>query len=168
MLLRKLPDHDRCSPLFAGWIATIRSCLCHSARLVAQPEETRPVRVLIVDDHELFTEALRTFLQRDRRFEIVGTAATGREAVRAAKSTAVDVVLMDMSMPVLDGVAATRRLLALDPRPHVIAVTGHTDRLSRAAALEAGAAAYLTKAEAHEKLGQTIMDVCRGRLTGAA
>ena len=121
-----------------------------------------------MDDHELFTEALRTFLQRDPRFEIVGTATTGREAVRAAKSAPVDVVLMDMSMPVLDGVAATRRLRALEPAPHVIAVSAHTDRLSRAAALEAGAAAFLTKGEAHEKLSETIVDVCRGRLTGAA
>ena len=130
--------------------------------------DTRPVRVLIVDDHQLFTEALRSLLDGDGRFQVVGTAKTGREAVRTAKTTAVDVVLMDMSMPVLDGVAATRRLLALDSAPHVIAVSGHTDSLSRAAALEAGAAAFLSKREAHEKLGETIVDVCRGRITGAA
>ena len=130
--------------------------------------DSRPVRVLIVDDHQLFTEALRTLLQSDPRFEVVGTASTGREAVRAAKAAAVDVVLMDMSMPVLDGVAATRKLRALDPAPQVIAVSGHTDSLSRAAALEAGAAAFLTKREAHETLGETIVEVCRDRLTGAA
>ncbi len=120
------------------------------------------MRVLIVDDHQLFTEALRTLLDRDERFEVAGTAKTGREAVRIAKSAPVDVVLMDMSMPVLDGVAATRKLLALDPAPRVIAVSGHTDNLSRAAALEAGAAAFLSKTDAHENLGDTILEVCRG------
>lgn len=127
-----------------------------------------PIRVLIVDDHQLFSEGLRSLLEGDGRFEVVGTASTGREAMHAARAAPVDVVLMDMSMPVLDGLAATRRLLALDPAPHVIAVSGHTDKLSREAAREAGAAAFLTKREAHEKLADTIMDVCRGRLTGAA
>jgi DNA-binding NarL/FixJ family response regulator len=135
---------------------------------VGEALDSRPVRVLIVDDHQLFTEALRTLLESDPRFEVVGTASTGREAVRAAKAAAVDVVLMDMSMPVLDGVAATRKLRALDTAPQVIAVSGHTDSLSRAAALEAGAAAFLTKREAHETLGATIVEVCRDRLTGAA
>lgn len=126
------------------------------------------MRVLVVDDHRLFSEALRTLLDGDDRFEVVGTAKTGREAVLAARSDEVDVVLMDMSMPVLDGVAATRRLLELEPAPQVIAVSGHTDQLSRAAALEAGAAAFLLKRDAHEKLCDTIVEVCRGRVTGAA
>jgi DNA-binding NarL/FixJ family response regulator len=121
------------------------------------------VRVLIVDDHQLFTEALRTLLDLDERLEVAGTAKTGREAVRLVKDGSVDVVLMDMSMPVLDGVAATRRLLALDPPPRVIAVSGHTDELSRAAALEAGAAAFLPKAEAHANLADVILEVCRHR-----
>ena len=121
------------------------------------------MRVLIVDDHELFSEALRTMLDRDHRLEVVGTAKTGREAVQLAKSATVDVVLMDMSMPVLDGVAATRRLLALDPAPRVIAVSGHTDTLSRTAALEAGASAFLSKTDAHEDLGDRIVDVARDR-----
>jgi DNA-binding NarL/FixJ family response regulator len=121
---------------------------------------TPPVRVLIVDDHELFSAALRTMLDRDERLEVVATAKTGREALQFVKSEEIDVVLMDMSMPVLDGVAATRRLLALDPAPRVIAVSGHTDSLSRAAALEAGAAAFLSKTDVHKDLGDTIVEVC--------
>lgn len=120
----------------------------------------RPIRVLIVDDHELFTHALTTTLAEDGRFEVVGTAATGREAVRVAKRSPVDVVLMDMSMPVLDGLAATRRLRALDPPPRVIALSGHTDRLSKTAALESGAAVFLPKTAAFDELTETIVGVC--------
>jgi DNA-binding NarL/FixJ family response regulator len=118
-----------------------------------------PIRVLVVDDHQIFTHALTAVLSQDGRFEVVGTAATGREAVKAAKSTEAEVVLMDMSMPVLDGPAATRRLLALEHAPCVIAVSGHTDGLSRAAALEAGASAFVTKSEAFDELVATILNV---------
>ena len=112
----------------------------------------QPIRVLVVDDHQIFTHALTTVLEQDGRFEVVGTAATGREAVRLAKDGNAEVVLMDMSMPVLDGPAATRRLVALEHAPLVIALSGHTDGLSRAAALEAGAAAFVTKSEAFDDL----------------
>ncbi len=117
--------------------------------------------MLIVDDHQLFTEAMRTLLAADGRLEVVGTAQSGREALRLAREQPVDIVLMDMSMPVLDGLATTRRLLALDPAPRVIAVSGHTDDLSRAAALEAGAAAFLTKADADANLADVIVEVGR-------
>ena len=118
-----------------------------------------PIRVLLVDDHQLFTHALTTVLSQDDRFEVVGTAATGREAIRLAKTSAAEVVLMDMSMPVLDGPAATRRLVALEHAPCVIALSGHTDGLSRAAALEAGASAFVTKTEAFDELVATILHV---------
>ena len=120
-----------------------------------------PIRVLVVDDHRLFTDALTTVLAQDGRFEVVGTAATGREAVKLAKSTEAEVVLMDMSMPVLDGPAATRRLVALDHAPCVIALSGHNDSLSRTAALDAGASAFVTKSEAFDELVATILSVYR-------
>ncbi|MGH3070786.1 MAG: response regulator [Gaiellaceae bacterium] len=119
-----------------------------------------PIRVLVVDDHQIFTHALTSVLSQDGRFEVVGTAATGREAVRLAKAAAADVVLMDMSMPVLDGPAATRRLLTLEHAPCVIALSGHSDSLSRTAALEAGASAFVTKSEAFEELVATILESC--------
>jgi DNA-binding NarL/FixJ family response regulator len=125
-----------------------------------------PIRVLVVDDHELFTHGLTTVLDQDGRFEVVGTAATGREAVKLARSTEADVVLMDMSMPILDGPAATRRLCALDHAPCVIALTGHEDRLSRAAALEAGATAFVTKSESFEDLVAVILEAYANRTDG--
>jgi DNA-binding NarL/FixJ family response regulator len=119
-----------------------------------------PIRVLVVDDHQIFTHALTTVLDQDGRFEVVGTAATGREAVKLARSTEAEVVLMDMSMPVLDGPAATRRLLALDHAPCVIALSGHEDTLSRTAALDAGATAFVTKSEPFDDLVATILRAC--------
>lgn len=107
----------------------------------------------------LFVEALTTLLDADERFEVVGTATTGREAVQQVSEASADVVLMDMSMPVLDGVAATRRLLAARPELRVIALSGHTDALSHTAALEAGAAEYVEKSGALEQLTETILRV---------
>jgi DNA-binding NarL/FixJ family response regulator len=125
-----------------------------------------PIRVLVVDDHELFTHALTTVLDQDGRFQVVGAASTGREAVKLARSTEAEVVLMDMSMPVLDGPAATRRLCALEHAPCVIALSGHEDRLSRAAALEAGATAFVTKSESFDNLVATILEACGDRTDG--
>jgi DNA-binding NarL/FixJ family response regulator len=120
----------------------------------------QPIRVLVVDDHQLFTHALTMVLELDGRFAVVGTAATGREAVKLAKRAGADVVLMDMSMPILDGPAATRRLVALEHAPKVIALSGHSDKLSRAAALDSGAAAYVTKSEGFDDLVRTILETC--------
>jgi len=130
-------------------------------RLHAQPSD--PIRVLLVDDHQLFVEGLTAVLADDERFEIVGTAGSGREAVRLARETPADVVLMDMSMPGLDGVAATRRLLDAAPGLRVIAVSGHTDRLSRAAALESGASEFVSKSDSLDELAETIVSVCANR-----
>jgi DNA-binding NarL/FixJ family response regulator len=77
-----------------------------------------------------------------------------------AKEAQADVVLMDLSMPRLDGLAATRRLLALETAPRVIALSGHTDALSKTAALEAGAAEFVSKSEGYDTLAETIVDVC--------
>jgi DNA-binding NarL/FixJ family response regulator len=118
------------------------------------------IRVLVVDDHQIFTHALSTILELDGRFEVVGAAATGREAVRLAKDARADVVLMDMSMPVLDGPAATRRLRSLEDAPCVIALSGHEDSLSRTAALDAGASAFVTKSEPFDDLVSTILRAC--------
>ena len=120
----------------------------------------QPIRVLVVDDHQLFTHALTMVLEQDGRFTVVGTAATGREAVTQAKRAEADVVLMDMSMPILDGPAATRRLVALQPAPKVIALSGHSDMLSRAAALDAGATAFVNKSEGFDDLVKTILETC--------
>jgi DNA-binding NarL/FixJ family response regulator len=126
-------------------------------------ESSAPVRILIVDDHRIFVDGLSAVLGKDERFEVVGTATSGRDALRLARETPADVVLMDMSMPVLDGVAATRRLLEANPDLRIIALSGHTDRLSREAALEAGASEFVSKSEEIQLLTDTIMAVCGRR-----
>jgi DNA-binding NarL/FixJ family response regulator len=126
--------------------------------LSRQPDRT-PVKVLVVDDHTLFVESLRARFEQDDRFEVVGTAADGRAAVKLARAHQGAVVLMDLSMPGVDGLAATRRLRALDRPPCVIALTGHLDRLSREAAEEAGADAFVSKSAAFDELADTILRV---------
>jgi DNA-binding NarL/FixJ family response regulator len=122
--------------------------------------EAAPIRVLVVDDERMFTDALTAVLEQDGRFEVVGAAASGREAVRLAKEGRAEVVLMDMSMPILDGPAATRRLVSLEQAPCVIALTGHKDGLSRTAAFDAGASAFVTKSVAFDELVETILRTC--------
>src|SRR5215213_7088513 len=122
--------------------------------------DTSPVQVLVVDDHALFVESLQARFEQDGRFQVVGTAADGRAAVKLARAHDAAVVLMDLSMPGLDGLAATRRLRALDPAPCVIALSAHLDRLSREAAEEAGADAFVSKSSAFDELAETILRVC--------
>lgn len=138
-----------------------RHDLCDHRGVSKRPHA--PVRVLIVDDHRIFVEGLAAVLGRDERFDVVGAASSGREAVALVRETAADVVLMDMSMPVLDGVAATRRLLEAQPELRIVALSGHTDRLSRKAALEAGAAEFVSKSEELEVLVATILAVSARR-----
>jgi two-component system nitrate/nitrite response regulator NarL len=103
------------------------------------------VRVLLADDHRLFVEALEAILAPDKRIEVVGRAANGAEAVDLARELEPDVVLMDISMPVLDGIEATRRLRAELPGARVLMLTGSNARQDVAKARKAGAAAYVTK-----------------------
>ena len=104
-----------------------------------------PVRVLIADDHRLFAEALRAILGGDRRIDVVGLAASGNEAVRKAKELEPDVILMDISMPGMDGFEATREILATQSDVQVLMVTGSDARQDVDAARSAGATGYVTK-----------------------
>jgi DNA-binding NarL/FixJ family response regulator len=102
------------------------------------------IRVLIADDHLLFAEALRLVLDADPRLEVVGYARDGREVVELARALEPDVILMDLEMPVLDGVTATRKLLKASPA-RVAILTASTRPEDAVRARDAGAAAYLTK-----------------------
>jgi DNA-binding NarL/FixJ family response regulator len=109
------------------------------------------VRVLIVDDHGVVRFGLRMYLEADAEIEIVGEARDGAEAVKMAQATRPDVVLMDLLMPVMDGLAATAAIRRDLPDTEVIALTSVVENHSVAEAIRAGAVGYLLKdTEAHE------------------
>jgi DNA-binding NarL/FixJ family response regulator len=121
-----------------------------------------PVRVLIVDDQALFREALATLLDVRSDVEVVAEAANGEEALRAAAEFRPDVVLMDLRMPVLDGIAATRRLRVEQPDVRVMALTTFDEDDEVFAALRAGAVGYLLKDVSAARLVEAILATARG------
>ena len=120
------------------------------------------IRVLLVDDQALFCEGLRTLLDLQPDIEVVGEARNGREAIDCVARAAPDVVLMDMQMPVLDGVAATRDIRAHHPNTQVIALTTFDDDEHVFEALRAGAVGYLLKDVASDRLAEAIRCAARG------
>jgi len=114
------------------------------------------VRVLIADDEPLFAEALEVLLSADERIEVVGRAADGSEAVELARTLEPDLVLMDLSMPGVDGFEATEELTA-NGGPRVLVLTGSDDPADVARARSAGAAGYLTKDKIAETLVEAIL-----------
>ena len=106
---------------------------------------TKMTRILVVDDHQLVRAGLVSLLEGTDEFEVVGQAADGAEAVELAADTSPDVVLMDLSMPIMDGVTATRVLLAARPEIAVVVLTSFADQVRVAEALAAGAVGYLLK-----------------------
>jgi DNA-binding NarL/FixJ family response regulator len=117
------------------------------------------IDVLIADDHSLFAEALQAILGTDRRFKVVGLARDGKEAVQLASSLAPDVVLMDISMPVMDGFEATRRLREHDPEACVLMLTGSNARVDVDKARKSGASGYVTKDRIAAELIDAILEV---------
>jgi DNA-binding NarL/FixJ family response regulator len=119
----------------------------------------RPLRVLIVDDEPLFIETVEALLARDERVEVVGTAGNGKEAVELAAALRPDVTLMDISMPILDGIEATRRIRERVPDACVLVLTGSSISADVDRARQAGVAAFLTKDRLGTQLVDAILDV---------
>jgi DNA-binding NarL/FixJ family response regulator len=117
------------------------------------------VRVLIADDHRLFAEALEAILTGDDRIELVGFAGNGAEAVRLAAEMRPDVVLMDISMPLMDGIAAAKAIRAANDGVSVIMLTGSNAQGDVDQARKAGAAGYVTKDRIAAELVEAILEV---------
>lgn len=121
-----------------------------------------PIRILLADDQALFREALRTLLGTQSDLDVVAEAGNGEEALRLAGSARPDVVLMDLRMPVLDGVSATRRLSSSHPAVRVIMLTTFDDDETVFDGLRAGAVGYLLKDTPSERLFEAIRAAARG------
>jgi NarL family two-component system response regulator LiaR len=127
--------------------------------------ETRRIRVLIVDDHAMLRRGLRFFLRGFDDLELVGEAATSKEAIELCGETEPDVVLMDMVMPEEDGAEATRIIRERHPGTQVIALTSFQEEDLIERALQAGAIGYLLKNVAADELAQAIRAARAGRST---
>jgi len=117
------------------------------------------VRILLVDDHKMMRDGLRAILEKEEGLTVVGEAASGREALTLAHSLRPEIVVMDISMPDLNGVDATRRLLAEMPRIKIIGLSMNSDRRYVVAMFKAGAVGYLLKNSASEELIHAVRAV---------
>jgi len=121
------------------------------------------IRVLLVDDHKMMREGLRSLLDGASDIEVVGQAADGRAALDLVRTLSPDVVVMDIGMPELNGVEATRRIRAEHGRVRVVALSTHTDKRYVHHMLEAGACGYVLKIGAHEELLRAVRAASVGK-----
>jgi two-component system NarL family response regulator len=121
------------------------------------------IRILLADDHRMLREALRTILESEEGFEVVGEAQDGRTAVEMTRTLTPDVIIMDIGMPDLNGVEATRQIKSDTPSTKVIALSMHSDRHYVLGMLKAGASGYVLKAAAYDELRRAVQVVCGGK-----
>ncbi len=119
------------------------------------------IRIVIVDDHEMVRYGLRILFEASDEFELVGEAATGEEAVRLCVALKPDVVLMDVLMPGIDGVEATRQIRRALPKTQVVLLSSIRDHSTARAADEAGATTYLPKTTPIEQLTEALKAAAR-------
>jgi NarL family two-component system response regulator LiaR len=125
-------------------------------------KETAPVRVLIVDDHAIVRKGIRALLSEAGGFEVVGEAGNGQEAVLRAEETHPDVILMDLLMPVMDGIEATRQITSQQPKARILVLTSFAADNKVFPAIKAGASGYLLKDSSPDELVRAIRQVHRG------
>jgi DNA-binding NarL/FixJ family response regulator len=125
----------------------------------ANAPQARPVRVLIADDEPLFMESVDALLHNDERVEVVGTANNGQDAVDLVCALVPDVTLMDISMPVLDGIEAARRIRLDLPDACILILTGSSIAADVDRARQAGVAGFLTKDRIGTQLVGAILEV---------
>ena len=122
-----------------------------------------PIRILLADDHTVVRDGLRALLERQPDMTVVAEAAGGRESVRLAEEQSPDVVVMDITMPNMNGIEATRRILAANPRTAVVILSMHQDESYVLRSLKAGAKGYLLKDSLRSDIVDAIRAVSQGR-----
>jgi DNA-binding NarL/FixJ family response regulator len=121
------------------------------------------IRLLIADDHKMMREGLKSLLSKDPGMSIVGEAENGEETVNLSRKTAPHVAIIDVTMPDLNGIEATRKIIKDNPNIKVVGLSGHPDRHFVREMLKAGASAYILKQTAFDELIRAIHEVMAGR-----
>jgi DNA-binding NarL/FixJ family response regulator len=127
------------------------------------PERVSTIRVILADDHQMVREGLRLILAKAEHIKVVGEAVNGLSTIELVNEMLPDIVIMDIGMPDLNGVEATRQIKAAQPAVQVIALSAYSDRRYVLRMLEAGAAGYVQKSAAGEELIRAIETVSGGR-----
>jgi two-component system, NarL family, response regulator NreC len=122
-----------------------------------------PIRILLADDHTVVRDGLRALLERQPDMAVIGEASDGRDSVRLAEEQSPDVVIMDIAMPNMNGIEATRRIIAGNPRTAVVILSMHHDESYVLRSLKAGAKGYLLKDSLRSDLIDAIRSVFQGR-----
>jgi DNA-binding NarL/FixJ family response regulator len=135
-----------------------------AAGINAAAKKNGTATILLVDDHQILRQGLQSLLNRHPDLKVIGEAGDGRAAVQLARELSPDVVVMDVAMPGLNGIDATRQMVLAHPNTKVIALSMHRDRRFAEEMLRAGAKAYLVKDEAFEELAEAIRTVLSGRV----
>lgn len=125
---------------------------------------TTPIRVMLVDDHDVIRFGLRSFLDTQDSVKVIGEASNGEEAIERAQKLNPDVILMDITMPVIDGLTATHHIKQTCPESQVLALTVHEDKEYFIQMLGAGASGYITKQAASDELVMAIKAVSKGHV----
>jgi NarL family two-component system response regulator LiaR len=126
---------------------------------------TEPIRILLVDDHEVVRQGVRAFFDVQEGFEVIGEAESGAEAVKIVENLVPDVVLMDLIMPGMDGVEATRLVKNISPTSQIVVLTSYHDDEHIFPALKAGALSYILKDVKMDELADAVRNAARGEAT---
>jgi len=124
-----------------------------------------PISILIVDDHEVVRNGIRAYLETLPKFNVVGEAASGEEAIKMAGELIPDVVLMDLVMPGMDGIETTREVKKISPRTQIVVLTSYHEDEQIFPALKAGAISYVLKDMKMDKLAEAIQSAIHGEVT---
>ena len=150
------------------WVR-LEGAVCPLARETAPRRHSGQVartRILIADDHEIFRKGLRSLIDACPNWEICGEASNGIEAVESARKLAPDIVIMDLSMPQVNGLDAMKRILKEMPKTRVVILTQHDSAYMLTAAMQAGALAYVTKSQVAHYLLEALDAVAAGKPYG--